>query len=77
MPKLIVSTAFVLVGENLVRLGAFLEERFRLGLVAIGAVGMILHRQAAIGALDLVARGRSRDTKHFVIVSFCRGHFRT
>jgi len=73
--ELIVALALGGIGEDLVRLGAFLEAKLSLALVAIGAVGVELHRQAAIGALDLLAVGEFRDAQDFVIVSFGGCHY--
>ncbi len=57
--ELIVALAFVGVGEHLVGFGRFLELLFGLGVAGV-AVGVILHRQLAVGAFDLVAVRRSR-----------------
>ena len=48
MAELIVPPALFVVGEHLVGLGALLEVDFRLGFVAVGTVGVKLHRQPAI-----------------------------
>src|SRR5262245_21332843 len=69
MAKLIVSPALAIVGENFIRLGAFLEPNFRRCLIAVSAIRVILHRQPSIGALDLVAIRCSGDAKDFVIIS--------
>ena len=60
--ELVVAPAFLVVGEDLVGLSAFLELDLGLGLVTVGAVGMILHRQPAVGALDLTRPSAVRVT---------------
>ena len=51
--ELVVLLAFVGVAEDFVGLGAFLE--LGLGFFVVGIlVGVILHRQSAIGPLDIV-----------------------
>ena len=74
MAELVVTSALLLVGQNLVSLGALLEHDLRFGLVRVVAVGVILHRQAAIGALDLLAVGRAGHAQHLVIIAFGRCH---
>jgi hypothetical protein len=59
VPELVVPLPLGVVGEDFVGLGAFLEFRLGLGLVAVGAVGVIFHRQPAIGALDVLGAGRA------------------
>src|SRR5574344_2192783 len=69
MAELVVTLALVGVMENVIRLGRFLE--LLLGdLVAGIAVGMVLHRELAIGGLDLVRRRRLRNTQDVVIIAF-------
>ena len=70
MPVLIVAAALGFVAEHFIRLGAFLERGLCFSLVLVVAIGVILHRQAAIGAFYLVAVGSPRDTEHLVVVSF-------
>ena len=73
--ELVVAPALLVVGQDLVRLGALLERAPRpRPSVAVVAVGVILHRQLAIGALDLVAVGGLGDAEDFVIISFRGGH---
>ena len=69
---LVVELALLGIGEDLVRRGGFLELRLGLG-VAWVAIGVVLHRQAAVGALDLLRVGGFGDAQHFVIVT-CRWH---
>jgi hypothetical protein len=54
VPVLVVDLALLVVGEDLVRLGRLLELRLGLGVARV-AVRVVLHRQAAVRALDLVA----------------------
>ena len=72
--ELVVAAALLGVGEDLVGFGAFFELELGFGFVAVGAVGVVLHRLAAIGALDLLAVCCFSDAKDFVIVSFDRSH---
>jgi hypothetical protein len=57
------------VGQHGVGLAAFLEHLFRtvLGI----AIRVVLHRQLAIGALDLLIGSSAFDTKNFVVIAFC------
>src|SRR5690606_9957851 len=76
--ELVVAAALLLVGEHLVGFGTFLEAHLRIGLGsgvgAVLAVGMVFHRQPAVGALDLVAAGRPADPKYLVIVALRHCH---
>ncbi len=65
----VVVGALVGVGKHLVGLGNLLEAgfRFRRGI----PIGMKLHREAAIGLLDVVARRLHLDTQHFVEIAHC------
>src|SRR4029079_17538753 len=67
MPIAIINLAFLVIAEDGVGLGGFLES---LGgrLVPGIAIGMMFHRQAAIGFLDLILGGAFADTQHFVVV---------
>ena len=51
--ELVVALALFGIGQHLVRFGCLLEFRLSLGVVRI-AVRMPLHRELAVGALDLV-----------------------
>ena len=67
----VVEPALLRVGEDRVGLGRFLE-RF-LGLVVAGiAVGMVLQRQLAVRALDLLFGRRALDAEDLVVVTL--GH---
>src|SRR5438132_6182621 len=61
------------VAEHVVGLGRLLEFQVRLRVADI-AIGMILHGQLAVGALDLLVVRVARHAEHFVIVSFGAGH---
>ena len=52
-----------------VGLADFLEFFFRVGIVGI-AVGMVLQRELAIGALELDFSNRAAHAQHFVVVAF-------
>ena len=69
MAVLIVRGALVRVGEHLAGLLGLLEAL--LGLLVVGIpVGVILHREAAIGLLDLRLGGRPGYVEYLVIISF-------
>ena len=72
MAEPVVTAALVAVVEHFERLGRLLEPLDRL-LIARVLVRVILHRELAIGAGDLGARGRALDAKDFVIIAL-RGH---
>src|SRR6266478_1642563 len=65
----VVKGALLGVGENCVGLGQLFEFIFRIGIIGV-AVGMVGHRQLAVGALDLNFGGRAGDTEHLVVVAF-------
>jgi hypothetical protein len=67
MAEAIVGGALVAVGEDRRRPRRFLEALLG-GVVARVAIGVILQRQLAIGALDLPVRGRARDAQDLVVV---------
>ena len=69
MPIAVVGRALLRVGEHGIGLAAFLEALFRVRIVGI-AVRMVLHRQLAIGSLDLLLGGAARHAQHFVVVAF-------
>ena len=73
MAELIVALALLGVGEDLICLGGLLELLGRV-LVALVAVGVVLHREFAIGLLDIVGRCVAGDAKHLVVVAFLLGH---
>ncbi len=67
VPEAVVVRALLRIGQHLVRLGRRLEALLGL-LVARIAVGVQLHRELAIGALELAGIGVSADAKYFVII---------
>src|SRR6185437_10409630 len=68
MAEAVVLGAFLLIGEDAVGLGGFLERFFRAG-IALVAVGVVLERQAAVGALDVGVAGIAGNAEHFVIIT--------
>src|SRR5581483_8878714 len=68
----IVLRALVAVGEHRVRLAALLEAFFGIAVAGI-PVGMVLHGQLAVGALDFLLAGAARHPQHLVVVAFCVG----
>ena len=69
MAKTIVEGALIRIGEHRVSFSNFLEPFLGFRLVGI-SIGVILQRQLAIGALDLLIAGRTNHAQHFVIVAF-------
>src|SRR5581483_8913669 len=69
MPEAVVLCALLRIHQNAVSLGAFLEFLFGAGIIGI-AVGMVLQRHLAVGALDLLLAGGAADAQHLVIVAF-------
>ena len=68
MAELIIALTLLRIVQNIIGLGRLLE--FLLGrLVPRIAIRVILHRQLAIGGLNLVRRRRLADTKHLVVIS--------
>src|SRR6516225_4194399 len=68
MPEAVVGRTLVRIYQNSVGFGDFLEFLFRVRIVRV-AVGMVLHRQLAIGALDLELPALPFDAQNFVVVS--------
>ena len=69
MSKSVVHRALLAIDEHRVGFGYFFKFFFRGRTVRI-AVGMILHGELAIRALDfLLARG-TNDTQHLVVIAF-------
>ena len=66
--KAVVQAALFRIGEHGISFAGFLEPFFCAGIIRI-AVRMVLHRQLAIGALDLLVAGPALHPQHFVIVS--------
>ena len=69
MAKLVIPGAFIFIAEDLVCL-AHLFELFLSGLVAGVQVRVIFFREFAVGALDLVVRGRFGHAEYLVIIAF-------
>ena len=65
----IVERPLLLVGENGVGLGRFLEFLFRLAVARV-AIGMMLQRQLAVGAFDLDYGRLALDAEDLVIITF-------
>src|SRR5262249_47570869 len=65
---LVIASALVGVHQHAVGLGALLELLFRLAVPRI-AVGVVLHRQLTVGALDLLLGGRAGHAQDFVVVT--------
>ena len=72
VPVLVIQLALVVVAQDLERLGRLLEALLGL-LVPRIAVRVVLHRQLAIGALDVRRGSATLDGQNLVIVAFC-GH---
>ena len=69
MPEPVIPAALLRVGENGVCLGRFLET-FLGGMIARVAIGIILKRQFAIGALDLLIVGVFGNAQNVVVIAF-------
>lgn len=69
MSEAVVAGTLFLIGQHGVRLAAFLKFFFRIRIVGV-PVGMVLHCEFAVGALDLDLSGRSGDTEDFVVIAF-------
>jgi hypothetical protein len=65
----VVARALLAIGKNRVCFAAFLEPLFGLRIVGI-AIGMVLQRELAIGALDFLVVGRPADAQNFVVIAF-------
>ncbi len=74
MTELVVGRPLLLVAEHLVGLLDLLELLLGLRIIRV-AIRMVLHRQPAVGLLDLHRGGRAADTQYLVIVAL--GHART
>src|ERR1700681_171369 len=72
MTEPVVQAALLGVGEDRVRFRRFLE--FLLGrVVAWIAIGMVLHRLLAVGALDLGVAGTARHAEDLVVIPLAHG----
>jgi len=69
MAKAIVHAAFLGVRQDGIGLAAFFELFFRVRIVRI-AVGMVLQRQLAVSAFDLLLARAPLDPKYLVVISF-------
>jgi len=68
MPEAVVGGPLLIVIEHLVSLLGFLEAI--LGGIVVGiAIGVVLHREAAIGLLKVIGRRIPADTQDFVVVT--------
>ena len=70
MAVAVVHGALVGVGEHGIGLADFFELFFRVRIIRI-AVGMVLQRQLAIGALEFDLGDRAGHAQHFVVIAFC------
>jgi hypothetical protein len=68
--KAIVERALLGVAKNGVGFGDFLEFFFRIRIIRV-AIGMPLHGELAIRALELNFGDGAADAKHFVVIAFC------
>jgi hypothetical protein len=68
MAEAVICAALIGVGEHRVGFARFFEFLFGVGIVGI-AVRMVLHRQLAVGALDLLVAGPTLHPQHLVVVS--------
>jgi hypothetical protein len=68
----VIGGALVAVGQDRISLRGFLEFLFRPGVIGI-AVGMVLHGELAVGALDFLFTGAALHSENFVIIAFCVG----
>ena len=73
MAELVVGRALLAVRQDLVGFLGFLEVLLGLGIVRV-AVGVPLHCELAISALDVLFRGVLVHSQHFVVIALC--HFR-
>jgi hypothetical protein len=70
--ELVIGRAFVGVLEDLIGLGDFLELGLGFRVVGI-AVGVELHGELAIGALERLLVRPTIDAEHLVIIAFGHG----
>ena len=69
-PERVVALALLGIGQDLVRAGDLLEALLRLRVLV--DVGVMLARELAIGAADVVGGGAAFDAEHLVQIA-CRG----
>jgi hypothetical protein len=66
----VVNRAFFRISQDRIRLADFFELLLRIRIIGI-AVGMILQRELAIGALQFSLGDRPGDAENFVVIAFC------
>ena len=71
-PKPVVLRALLGVAQHLVGLGDLAEARR--GVRVVADVGVVLAREAAVGAADLVGARPARHAEHLVVVAVADGH---
>lgn len=74
MTVLVVGRALAGIGQYFVGLIGLFEQLFRRFVIGI-TVRVMLHRQAAIGLLQVRVAGSTLNTQHFVIVTLCHKFF--
>ena len=67
VPEPVVEASLVAIGKDRVGLGGFLEPFLGLAIVRV-AIGVVLQRELAIRAFDLLVGCFALDAQHFVIV---------
>ena len=70
MAELVITGALLSVNQDAVGFAGLFEFGVRIRIVGI-AVGMELHGELAIGALDVLIAGASGHAQNFVIIAFC------
>jgi hypothetical protein len=69
MAKAVIERALLRVGEDRIRLRDLLKFFFRVGIVRV-AVGVMLHGELAVCALDLLLGASARNPENLVVVAF-------
>jgi hypothetical protein len=72
VPEPVIPRPLLRIGKHRVCLAALLKLLFRLGIVGV-TVGMVLHRQLAVGALDFLVARRAAHSQNFVVIAFYFG----
>src|SRR5882724_12003591 len=72
----VVLLAFLGIAQDFVGFVEFLEALLRVGLV-LGDVGMVLQRQLAESAANLLRGRRARHTQNLIVVLECDSHIRS